>query len=151
MRPLSKSEPNQSGLTFMRAVQWPIPGILKAPAATEALKRGVRAGTRSKRSPIPFRNWTANGDRGWARKEGAGFHELIVSQPLDTNTHLSVFAFGPLCGSSVEPIQLGQDQSHVSPQGVAVSPQFDLLSGPIILFAEGHSRPKRMKIVTKNT
>lgn len=53
----------------MRAVQWPIPGILKVPAPVEELERGVRAGTRSRRSPTPFRNWTASVDRGWA-KEG---------------------------------------------------------------------------------
>lgn len=56
-----------------------------------------------------------------------------------THTHLSVFVFGPLCSSGVESVQLGQDQSQVIPQGVAVSLQFHLLSGPLVLFAVDHS------------
>lgn len=52
----------------MRAVQWPMPGILKAPAPVEELERSVRAGSRSSRSPTPLRNWISNADRGWAER-----------------------------------------------------------------------------------
>lgn len=55
-----------------------------------------------------------------------------------TSTHLSVFAFGPVRSSGVEAVQLGQDQSQMFPQRVAVSPQFHLLSGPLVLFSEDH-------------
>lgn len=75
----------------MRAVQWPIPGILKAPDPAEELERGVKAGTRSKRSPTPFRNWTVNADRGCA-----GGKEQVARDPWNdcdnslttTNTHI---------------------------------------------------------------
>lgn len=65
---------------MMRAVQWPMPGILKAPAPVEELERGVRAGIRSRRSPTPFRNWMANADRGWAggREQVAEMNEMIL-------------------------------------------------------------------------
>ena len=53
-----------------------------------------------------------------------------------------MFVFGPLCSTSMESIQLGQDQSQMFPQGVAVSPQFHLLSGPLVLFAVNHSDNK---------
>lgn len=144
----SQLEPHELGLTFMRAVQWPIPGILKAPVPVEELDWGVRAGTRSSRSPTPFRNWTANADRGWAKKEGKWQRWMerycdnsLTISPIHTHTftHLSVFAFGPLRSSSVESVQLGQDQSQMLPQRVAVSPQFHLLSGPLVLFAADHS------------
>lgn len=129
----------------MRAVQWPIPGILKVPATVEELERGVRAGTRSKRSPTPFRNWTANADRGWTGRRGH-VEEIKDTVPAllpslqHTSTHLSVIALGPVRSSGVEAIQLGQDQSQMFPQGVAVSPHFHLFSGPLLLFAEdqGH-------------
>lgn len=139
----SQLEPNELGLTFMRAVQWPIPGILKEPDPAEELERSVRAGTRSKRSPTPFRNWTMNAERGWA-----GGKEQVAGEPwndcdnslttTDTHTHLPVFALGPLRRSCMETIQLCQDQSQMLPQGLAVSPKLHLLSGPLVLFAEDH-------------
>lgn len=92
-----KLEPNGPGLTLMRAVQWPIPGILKAPAPVEELERGVRAGTRSRRSPTPFRIWRANADRGWAgrRERVAQMNEMILRQLFHqlSNTH----SHTPLC------------------------------------------------------
>lgn len=127
----------------MRAVQWPIPGILKVLATVEELERGVRAGTRSRRSPTPFRNWTANAGRSWTgrrqhvEKMNDNVTALLPSLQ-HTSTHLSVFVFGPVCSSIMEAIQLGQDQSHMFPQRVTVSPQFHLFSGPLVLFAVDH-------------
>lgn len=63
----------------MRAVQWPIPGILKVLVPVEELERGVRAGMRSRRSPTPFRNWKVNADRGWGeRAEVAEMTEMVL-------------------------------------------------------------------------
>ena len=53
-----------------------MPDILKEAVPVEELERGVRAGMRSNRSPIPFRNWTANTDRGYKQERKRVRYEL---------------------------------------------------------------------------
>lgn len=115
----SQLEPNELGLTLIRAVQWPIPGILKAPVPAEELDRGVRAGTRSKRSPTPFRNWRANADRGWEGDGGSGWdewHDTVDNSLTVSPTHTHIHT--PPCVCFWPTVQLRRGVRPTGPGSV---------------------------------